>query len=347
VPILETGALASLAIERMIFHVVGPTTADLQLLDELVPGVHAEFFLERLRSTAKGTMYDFIPGSSVHAAVSTIQSDAETFVAQSKVLAEQFQFHHHGNASVGGFVVFALTSAVGPLFALVKFDHEPVLSYHIVDENGVRRADIDALTDTFVKSPDALQKSAIIRLTGEGGELSVRDRSGPRQISKYFEKFLMAKRRYTDSDLTEKLADIARAVARDNREELGPEIFRSVSTRIWSATQNLPGFDPLDHAFLNAIFGPVAEDSKIRKDFQRMLKAERIEDEAFNFDRDVVKPPAKKRLTTAEGVQIIYSTANEELVRREPLQDGRTRITIDTGHIDEDDDFTEQRSRAR
>jgi 37-kD nucleoid-associated bacterial protein len=337
-PFLTAEELGSLAIERMIFHVVGTGAEHPTLLDEVMPGAFAEFFLERLRSTANGITYDFLHASGVLASLHKTAADPSSFIAESKSLAETFHEAHLKSASPGAFVVFSLMTSTGPLHAFVKFDHEEVLSYEITTDEGVNKVNITKLMDTFVKSPEALQKSALIRLNGDGGELSLKDRAGKRKVSKYFETFLGVKRRHNASDLTKQLFEIAKTVVRQNREEFPEEFRRNANARIYDAIQNMEGYDPLTHDFLNTVFGPAAaaEDSKVRRHFERLMKEARIEDEAFDFDRTAVTRPARRRLTTVEGVVVTYDDVASRYIRQEH-SGGRTKIIIDTGGVTEDD----------
>jgi hypothetical protein len=341
---LNETQLADLTIERMIFHVVGPKEDQLVLLKEVNPGEHASFFLERIRSANNGLMFDFIEGSSLLGALEIIDSAPDQFAEQSKVLARLFHGGHVGSASIGAFLMFTLRSLEERLYALVKYDHETVLSYTIEGEDAL----MSALHDTFVKSPEALQKSAFIRLSEHGGELAVKDRSSPTKVSKYFQAFLGAKRRFDPVGLTSKLADVAKKVAMENKATLGPAVMRGLNQRIYDFIQQRQSFDPADkEPFLTAVYGPQPEQSKVRTDFEKALKRERIESEVFDLDKGAVKRPSKTRITTQEGIQIIWDKQYDERVKKEPLEGGGVRITIESTGLQEEDDYSESNSRNR
>jgi hypothetical protein len=340
---LDDLQLKKLTIERMIFHVVGPKEEHLVLLNEVAPGEHSDFFLDRIRSTNKGLMFDFIDGSSLAASLNKIKDDANTFAEQSKILAKLFHSGHVGSASLGAFLVFILRCDDEDLYALIKYDHETVLSYTI---NGAD-ALMSALHDTFVKSPEALQKSAIIRLTDDGGELAVRDRSSPTKTSKYFQTFLGAKRRFNSTTLTVKLCEITKRVALSNSVLLGPVIIRGISQRIFDYIQQASSFDPANREpFLAGIFGALPEDSKVRMDFEKALSNERIQSETFDFDRGAVTKPQKTRLTTIEGIQVIYDKQFSNRVTRE-TNGTITKIIIESGGVKDEDDYTEPSTGRR
>ncbi len=318
--------LNDISIERMIFHVVGPEDGHLVLLEEIEPGDHAAFFVDRLRSAANGVMFDFVAASPVLAALRAIEDDADRFVPETKDLATLFNTMHSGAASVGVFLVFVLSVGEERLYAIIKYDHEEVLSYTIEEEDDVRRALIAALTSTFVRSPDALQKAAIIRLTATGGELSVRDRVAPSKITRYFVGFLGARRRFQADQLTATLSDLTKKTARKHAATLGPAVMSQLNRRVYDAVQAQPGFDPANREpFLAAVFGPLAEDSPVRTTFDKELRNSRIENEVFDFDREAVPRPRRKHMVTDEGIEVIYDRQFEDRVRREALVAGGER----------------------
>src|SRR5262249_21865818 len=157
----------------------------------------------------------------VLASLRRVEEDPARFVGETKDLAALFNGMHSGAASVGVFLVFVLRVGGARLYAIIKYDHEEVLSYTIEEEEDVRRALIAALQSTFVRSPEALQKAAIIRLNGAGGELSVRDRVSPSKITRYFQGFLGARRRFAEGQLTQALSDVAKKTARKHAQVLG------------------------------------------------------------------------------------------------------------------------------
>lgn len=340
--------LNDIVIDRMIFHVVGPEEANLMLLEEIEPGDHAAFFVDRVRSAANGVMFDFVKASPVLAALRAIEADADSFAPQTKELATLFNTMHSGAASMGVFLVFLLSVGGERLYAIIKYDHEEVLSYTIKEEKDVRRALIAALTSTFVRSPDALQKAAIIRLTPTGGELSVRDRMAPSKITRYFVGFLGAQRRFEADQLTSTLSDIAKKTARKHAATLGTSVMSQLNRRVYEAVQAQTGFDPANREpFLAAVFGPLGEDSPVRATFDKELRNSRIENEVFDFDRQALPRPRRRHMVTDEGIEVIYDRQFEELVRRENLPGGGQRIVIETGGIRVEDDYTEPRSRLR
>ncbi len=332
----------------MIFHVVGPEDANLVLLEEIDPGSHASFFLDRIRSSCNGIMFDFLSASPVLASLRRVESDSSRFSSETKDLAALFNGLHSGAASVGVFLVFMLLVDGNRFYAIIKYDHEEVLSYTIQEEEDVRRALIAALQSTFVRSPDALQKAAIIRLTDVGGELSIRDRVSPGKVTKYFQGFLGVRRRFQPDQLTSSLSEIAKKTARRHAADLGSAVMGQLNRRVYDAIQAQPGFDPANREpFLAAVFGPLPEDSPIRKTFDRELRNSRIENEVFEFDKAAVPRPRRKHLVTDEGIEVIYDRQYDDRIRREPNVGGGERIVIETGGVRVEDDYAEPRTRLR
>ena len=346
--LIEPEQFDQVRIERMIFHVVGPEAANLVLLEEIEPGDHADFFLERIKSAVAGIMFDFLPDSPVLAALLQIEANPDDFAAETKKLATLFNGRHGGATSIGVFLVFALTMGPQRLYAIVKYDHEEVLSYTIREDHDVRRAIIAALESTFVRSPNALQKAAIIKLSRVGGELSIRDRVAPSKVTLYFQEFLGAKRRFEADQLTKMVAEITKKTARKHLENLDPVVVGSLNQRVYEVIQSQPGFDPENkEPFLASVFGPLPEESPVRKTFARELKNSRIQTEVFDFAPDAVPRPSKKHMVTNEGIEVIYDREYDDRVRRVDVAGGGKQIIIDTGGIRIDDDYAEPRSRVR
>jgi hypothetical protein len=64
--LLDQVLLDGISIQRMIFHVVGPTDEDFQLMDEIDASGFESFFLARIRETNVGNRFNFIgPDSGV------------------------------------------------------------------------------------------------------------------------------------------------------------------------------------------------------------------------------------------------------------------------------------------
>lgn len=329
---------ASLKIAKAIFHAVGPDEADFVPLDVAFdPGANSEFFLDRVRATARGATCDFLDDSEVVAALLRLEEDETRFVPESRELARRFAAAHSANAKKGVFFLFLLSSSSGTLHAMLKLDHEEVLAYALVQNEGVTSASITRLVNTFVKNPSALQKGAVVRLRAEMRELCVHDHASKRGITQYFEQFLGSRRRFTPAALTQKAVDIARKAASQHRDELPADVQLNVVSRILGAARSEAAFGPGQTAFVSAAFGALPEDSPILKAFDKGLRDGGIEDEAFILDASALKPSSRRILRTKEGIEITYSAHDQDRIHRRELEDGSFEITVQTAEITRDD----------
>jgi len=154
----------------------------------------------------------FSDASATRERLSRILMDNQVFQDESERLAEDFQRLHGGSAAAGAVLLFMLDVGGDKYFSILKYDDETVLTYEFEDiAGGRKRVNLDSLDRTFVQNKSALQKSALIRLTADGGELVVLDRRNQQKVARYFENFLDAIRQYDDDDLTAKLVEVTRS----------------------------------------------------------------------------------------------------------------------------------------
>jgi hypothetical protein len=340
---LDEAQLQRLQIRRMVFHVVGPRDADLVLLEELNPVVHAEFFLDRVRATNNGNRFRFVRGSATCASLRHIAADPGRFAEESRQLATRFQRGHGGNTAKGVFLLLQLETGGVQYFSVIKYDHETVLHY-LVERGHVT---LEQIRDAFVRTPEALQKCALIQLVDDGGELCVVDRSNRAHISRYFQVFLEVDREFSTEQLTERLVEAAKTVGTQHRDDLPLAIRRNLHARIYDAVQQQGAFDSHDAApFLTAVFGPLPPDSPIGRSFARELRSQRIEGEAFHLAPDAVRRPAKRHTVTSEGIEIIFNDENRDHIER-VQENGETIIKIRTGGIEIDGDYVTERNPRR
>lgn len=132
------------------------------------------------------------------------------------------------------------------LHAIMKYDHEEVLTYATDVAGGRSRAKVSRVLNTFVEKADSIQKSCLIRLAGAGGEVCVRDRSRRGDISEYFRSFLAVRRRHTPADLTQRLVAATRSALGKVADELPSVVRGNANQRIYEAIQRTDGFDPDD-----------------------------------------------------------------------------------------------------
>jgi hypothetical protein len=216
---------ASLSIEQMIFHIVGPIEEPI-LLEKLAASdaLHS-FFLDRILSGTTGNRYEFRASSATEACLKAIDAKPSLFAENSKALARDFHRHHRQTASSGAFMVFQLaTSGESPVFALLKYDDDQAIEYDYDIKDGRNEAKLRFLERTFVRKPEAMQKLALVRLGSNAGQLAVRDRSHRDGISEYFQKFLDVRRVQEEAGMTEKLQIALQETVREFRQSLPPEV---------------------------------------------------------------------------------------------------------------------------
>ena len=342
---LSDEEIQTLRINRMIFHVIGKNLATPILLREITPLQHIDFFLERIKSSLKGNVFTFIDNSNTERILRIIKNEADNnsncFTEQSKLLASDFQSHHSGgNTSMGCFFLFELISNNNKLYSIIKYDNEDVVRYVLDEqqtENQIPR--LERFNESFVRKAEAMQKIALIRLSSEerGGDIVVRDRSKRTNISGYFKGFLQVKRKNSDEELCDKLVDVLKEVFKKHKELLPESIKKSGVNKIYEvlsrANYEYDAEDPT--SLLTSIFGPVDDNSLIKKSFTTISRDYGIDGESFTIIADNIQKPLRRRIETAENVVISYNANHRpEIINTD---DGKKKITIITARIISDD----------
>ena len=210
---------------------------------------------------------------------------------------------------------------------MIKYDREQVLAFSVKDS----RAILEEIINSFTKSKDALQKSALIELTEEGGELVVIDRTVSYDITDFFKGFLNIRKIYSDADMTKIVHDCAVETVIKYFHELPGEITENTRSVAFESIQTMPYFDQED--YFKAVFGAYGT-PKIKRTFDTLLKRKNIEGDTFRFVKDAIKPPKTSKFRTKEGVQIRYDEIAKETVK---IERGKTTtITIKTEQLFEE-----------
>lgn len=314
---LEHEQLMQLRIRQMVFHLVGPKPENFVRLEAIDPGRFGGFFLDRIRSINGGLPYVFTDASSAHTRLSRISDDPRVFQRESEALAEDFQQMHMGPMAAGAFLVFRLEAAGQEFFALLKYDDEAVLTYDVEDApSGRKRVNLESLERTFVQNRDALQKSALIRLGPENGELAVLDRRNQQAVARYFENFLGARRVLDDAQLTERLVDVVRDVIKDNKDLVAPEVVRDVTRRTYNAARAGGHLAMDEHQrFLETVLGyQLQEDDPLLAKYRAALRRARIEASPMTIDPARVHPPRTVNYVTVNNIRIRVPAGMEPVV---------------------------------
>jgi hypothetical protein len=327
--LLSDEEISLLAIDKFIFHVVHHGGDQPVLFGETPIGDFEPFFLARVRETLRGNRFVFLDGSVTRAALKQVADDPNRFAEVSKTLA--LAFHHNVGSDrrikPGVLILMALSAGPHRLFSVIKYDHEQVLSYDI---EGDTRAVLREIANSFTKSAEALQKSALIELTDSGGELVVVDRKVQADITDFFKGFLTVKRAYTEAELTGALEKVVKETVKAHRNQLPTEIVSKVRQRLYETVQNRETFQ--EQEFFGEFFGAHG-DEKIRRTFNRLLKQVNLDGEIFAYQRGVIARPRPSRYSTVEGVDIQIKEQAQDTVLIRDRPEGGSVITITTAKL--------------
>lgn len=333
---LEDDDLNRLRIDRMIFHVIGPDDTDLTLMDEVEIGGFDQFFLERIRETNIGNRFEFIGQNvGVRPSLLAIHKNTGDFVTISKEMASVFHNQHSNvSAKKGAFIVAKLSGMEKPVFALIKFDDLRVLRFLHETVKGAVTATVSEVENTFQEDKKAMQKSALIVLNDEGGDLAVYDRTNRRDITGYFRAFLGAKRLYDGPQATERLKLALGEAYKRHMHEMPQDVKANWKTKLYDTTRNLKTLDTEDMShFMATVFGDFANNDSFKSTIVSELQKHKISGEAIEIAPAVITKPSVRQIKTREGIQLRIPEENKDLVTFEEHENGRATITIQTGRI--------------
>jgi hypothetical protein len=332
--ILSEQEQRQLKIERFIFHVVGVKTEDpptyLKEID-LPTSELQDFFLNLVKATLKGSTYKFTEESETRRRLRAILVNRKEFESKSRELARDFHSRHSGVTIPGLFILVLLRVGTARFFAVLKYDRQEVVEFQVEPSNEVV---LRMLENIIVEYPDALQKSALIRMTGDEPQIVLIDRKSMAKPAEYFLRFLGVTRSQSEEDMTANLMTIAKKIAIEHRDKLPDDIVIHMLRRCYDYITTQESFN--EEQFLTSICGPVAGDSPIRETYSVLLEDKELKDQTFILRKDAVKEPKKKRLRTAEGVRIIYDDDEDSASARSikfNSENGSTIITITTSEI--------------
>jgi 37-kD nucleoid-associated bacterial protein len=192
-------------------------------------------------------------------------------------------------------------------FAVLKHDDETVLAYETqAAAGGRRRVNLAALEKTFVQNKSALQKSALIRLKDDGGELIILDRRNQQKVARYFENFLDVVRVHEDADLTAKLVEVTRKVIKENRDLVPPQVYREVTKRTFDAATAGGKIDLEDQkSFLDTVMGrKLPDDDPLVAKYSAALRNARIDGIPVTLNSGKIVGPTILRFRTVHGIDI-------------------------------------------
>ncbi|MFP4681254.1 MAG: nucleoid-associated protein [Chitinispirillaceae bacterium] len=320
---LSVDQLASLRITRFIFHVVHHGEPEPFFFEELDIGEFEGFFLERVKSILKGTPYEFNPSAQVWEHLDAVINEPVEFVDRSRQLAVNFHAHGLDDKRIKkGVMILAELKTLGKeLFAIIKYEHDQVLKYRNDGKNVV----LENVYDTFTRSPDAMQKAALVDMSEESPVVMVVDRHVRDGISGFFQGFLNVRRKKSQKELTDSLWSVVKNTSKEHLEELPPDFAHEVKQRTGDFLQNRENFD--DDQFFDEVFGPYAND-QVRNTYKSCLQKADMENEQFCLDREAASVPRKRKIKTAEGVTIYFNEKSASSVQISYGQDGEKDVII-------------------
>jgi hypothetical protein len=163
-------------------------------------------------------------------------------------------------------IVTTLRSGQRRFVSLIKYDHEPMVAFYVIDKTAALHAVITGLTE----SPKAIQKSALIELVGDGGTLVVLDRGKRTGITDFFRDFLGVSRVHNETEMTDLIARALLRTVKENAAALPTEITANVRRRLVQVAEQREDFKADD--FFGDFFGVYGSDA-VRKSYAQALEA--------------------------------------------------------------------------
>ncbi|MBY5891714.1 nucleoid-associated protein [Rhizobium leguminosarum] len=325
-PSLTKEEIEKLEITNFIFHVVHHGAAEPILLKQVPIGEFERFFLDRISDTLAGNRYVFLPDSVTRANLAAVAGPPDQFVDVSQLLAKRLH-SEDDRIKRGVFIMIALRTGNRQLYSLIKYDHEKVVAFDLGDAVATLRD----VVNSFTESPKALQKSALIELTKDGGELAIIDRNSRVGISDFFEKFLGVKRRHTETEITSEILDSTLKTVQQHQLELPPEITSRVKPRLLEIAEKRGSFEAEE--FLSDFFGAHGS-VEVKATFYKELERREIAGEAFNYDLDALPAGGPRKYVTNEGIRLVIPQSALSTFSQ-TSKDGWTTIIIRTRRVTE------------
>jgi len=314
-------------IENFIFHVVHHGDNEPILMDNTPIDGFEEFFKKRINEILNGNKFLFINDSLFLNAIKDIEKNNSTFVSISKNLAKQFHQHQDKRVKAGVMILIKALINQAPKYILIKYDHASVITYKTAD----RKAVLEEIKNTFSKSKDALQKSAIIDLSEKIPNAIIIDKSERGDITDFFKGFLGVKRFHTTETLTEKVKHCFLETIKAHKLELPGDFTSQASLTFYNHVQSFKSFN--EEETVKSLFGNYYS-QQIAGTFRRKIQQEDIVGEEFDFNKKIRKPQ-KKKFKTIEGVTIQYDTIAENTIKI-TTRNEETKIVITTKKLIEE-----------
>ena len=321
-------------ISNFIFHIVHHDAEEPILMNKTPIGVHDKFFRERICEVVNGNKLLFTEGSPFLDCLKEIERNPMRFDEVSRTLAQKFHkpSEDKDNRIKQGAMIFirAVIEDISK-YIVIKYDNENVLTYSYKDNE----AFLQEISNTFSKNRSALQKSAIIDLSGNEPIAMLTDKSNPTHVTTFFKSFLGVFRKYTDRDLTDKVKHAFVNTTKIFKDTLDSSFLSQVTSTFNNLIKNQDDFHAEE--FIQAAFG-ASYKPEVLMAFEKNLKKEDILGEVFKFDKAYPSPEYMK-YRTEEGVIIQLPKNAEDTIKiayPDNISTTKTVITIETNKIYED-----------
>jgi hypothetical protein len=318
----------------MILHVVGDREIEPQAelpLDEI-----PEFFIQRILSSATSPLHSFSEGSQTKSLMTNIAKDRKKFAELAYELSRIFAKDHSGSTADGAFFVIVLGCAqVNTEFVcLIKYDYREAVE--LIEKDG--RNGLRSIVQAFVADRSSIQKFCIGRaedcIIQKDVSASDRSKKAP-DLTHYFEGFLDVTRNRDDEEMSKGLQEAIRRTLSQCKTILPhndvPQALGRVNDTLRG--RELVGAVAVAEAIFAAIDRPDDEDAKktIETVIARQLKAQRLHGIEFRPNQHIFRRGARRKIITAEGVEVRFRTGQEgDLVVERTCEGGGREIVIKT-----------------
>ena len=276
--------------------------------------------------TLRGNQFIFADGSITRTLLKQVLVDESKFVPVSKTLAQSFHAGRDKRIKPGVMILMTLVTGQRKLLSVLKYDHEEAVTYDITDD---AKAILKAVANSFTKSADALQKSALIEIVDGDDNIVVVDKTVRHEITDFFRGFLACKRLFDEKQMTQVIEMVVMEVVKKHQDDLPNDLTQNVRDRYYEAVQKRDNFDATE--FFAEFFGAHGS-VEVRASFDKVLAKRGMEGEVFKFDKGAVKKQRPQKYKTAEGVKIDVPEQASDTVKTTTTAAG-TVVTITTSRL--------------
>ncbi|WP_455811843.1 nucleoid-associated protein [Pseudomonas graminis] len=343
--VLTANQIKTLEIESFIFHIIQSEESEEPIyLDAVTLGdAQKKFFVDRLKECAKGTQYVFKDDTPhLKRCCEEMISEPSGFIVNSRSITSDFAGRHAGNTADGVFVVSVVkylhaANEYKKLIFLVKLDKSATLSYSYKEENGKKIAIINEVPNALSESKQAVQKSALIDVSGNHAwHVLAFDRVKP-TLSDYYRGFLGVIERQTDSALTKNTHQALRVWA----SRIPADLLDDGEDANTIAGRSLNYFEAHEHfnteEYVSAVVRHANDEKKaqLTESLNEKLAEVGVAGQSFTLMPGSLSRKDKKQIyQTAEGVTIMFEgDVAAAGIHRQTLPDGKTKITIVTNEL--------------